>query len=526
MTKQGPRLIFRILAPTTAELLAQRLRSYRRESGWLVGDVWHELSPIRESEDTQGHTRLLQTEHTDGAGTVYPASIRYTLDDLQPWGAARVSLIIYAYLHSHAVIAYVYQVISNLLAEYPDSGRLEYSVPFVLRELPQDLHGDYSELISWFERQGGRRINPLRHVWEYAGREPDMSKKDYPAVTWILDTPAGMFSTWLLASWPDSEPIEIELVTLHLGQMRQDQPARADGSINLVMGGSCGYGDFGEHWTLEEMPEPVIRLVLLPLAADRVEVRLTWRLDCDGLRAHLVSVLDAIAARWPELRRTIQGPIAPSPQPQTYRDLLPDGLRITPAQDPPAGALSGAPTREEFPNWEELQRERAFWLVTQTTPAPIEPARSTPQEGLPAIPKPIELDARRLADIERRLLKGRIFKDWHLHTRRGPEDVRVIMRRAADTNTRPNPSVQPAPAEVAPADDDIDRILAQAYKMRQEPGMNGEDLAYARLRFLWPYEAIPKSQIARVIGCASKWVDRKRKELGLPQRKPGRKRGQ
>lgn len=361
MTIQGPRLIFRILAPTTAELLAQRLRSYRRESGWLVGDVWHELSPIRESEDTQGHTRLLQTEHTDGAGTVYPASIRYTLDDLQPWGAARVSLIIYAYLHSYAVIAYVYQVISNLLAEYPDTGRLEYSVPFVLAELPQDLHGDYSELISWFERQGGRRINPLRHVWKYAGREPDMGKKDYPAVTWIQDTSAGTFATWLLASWPEAEPIEIELVTLHLGRLWQDPPARADGSINLVMGGSCGYGDFGEHWTLEEMPEPVIRLVLLPLAADRVEVRLTWRLDCDGLRAHLVSVLDAIAARWPELRRTIRGPLAPSPQPQTPApwEVPLENQRIE-------------PTPHILANWERLQRE-GINVVSQTTPPASRP---------------------------------------------------------------------------------------------------------------------------------------------------------
>lgn len=356
MTIQGPRLTFRILVPTTAELLAQRLRSYRRESGWLVGDVAHELSPIRESEDTQGHTRVLQTEHTDGAGTAYPASIRYMLDDLQPWGAARVSLIIYAYLHSHAVIAYVYQVISNLLAEYPDIGRLEYSVPFVLRELAQDLHGEYSELISWFERQGGRRINPLRHVWEYAGREPDMGKKDYPSITWILDTNAGTFSTWLLASWPEAEPIEIELVTLLLGRLWQDQPARADGSINLVMGGSCQYGDFGIDWALEEMPEPVIRLVLLPLAAGRVEARLTWRLDCDGLRAHLVSVLDAIAARWPELRRTIQGPIAPSPLPRTLApwEVPLEDQRIE-------------PTPQILANWERMQQE-GLNRVTQTTP--------------------------------------------------------------------------------------------------------------------------------------------------------------
>lgn len=375
MTTQGPRLIFRFVVPTTAELLAQRLRSYRRESGWLVGEVWHELSPIRDSEDTQGHTKLLLTDHTDGAGTVYPASIRYALDDLQPWLAARVSLIVYAYLHSQAVISYTYQVLSNLFTDYPETGRAEYSVPFVLKELPENLHGEYAKLINWFERHGGSRVNPLRHVWDYAGREPDMSERDYPAVTWLLDTSAGTFSTWLLASWPDSDPIQLELVTLRLGRLRQDRAStREDGSINLIMGGSCQYGESEQHFGLEEMLTPVIRLVLLPLTADRVEARLSWRLDCDGLRAHLVNVLDAIAARWPELRRTIQGPIAPTPQPQTYRDLFTAGLSsITAGRDVmldrivpeplrwrPPTAIGGPiePTPEILANLERLRQER------------------------------------------------------------------------------------------------------------------------------------------------------------------------
>lgn len=405
MTTQGPRLTFRVLVDTTADLLAPRLRSYRRESGWLVGDVWHELSPIRESEDTHGHTKLLLTEHTDATGALYPPSIRYILDDLQPPQAARVLLTIYSYLHSHAVVSYTYQVFSSLMADYP-AAQVEYLVPFVLKELSENLHKDYSELIDLVERLGGRQEQSLRHVMGYGSiaaiLAPDARKSDLPIVTWILDTNAGTFATWLLASWPESAPIGLDTVTLFLGQLRQEQPARANGPVGLVMRGHLAYGDFSEAFTLEQMPDPVIHLALFPLAADRVEARLTWRMDSDGLRVHLVSVLDAIVARWPELRRTIQGPLAPSPKPQTYREVLTDELRITrardrmldrivPEQEPPANAaqpapwvpLSGAPTREEFPNWEELQQARLFWLVTQTTPASdsTQPASETTRQS-------------------------------------------------------------------------------------------------------------------------------------------------
>lgn len=493
MTTQGPRLTFRVLVDTTAELLAPRLRSYRRESKWLVGDVWHELSPIRESEDTHGHTKLLLTEHTDAAGTVYPPSIRYMLDNLQPPQAARVLLTMDSYLHDHAVVSYTYQVFSNLMADYP-TAQVEYFVPFALIELAENLHRDYNELIDLVERLGGRQEQSLRHVMGYGSitsiLTPDARESDSPVVTWILNTSADTFATWLLASWPESKPIKLDTVTLFLGQLREHPraggspwvhvkpghppPARADGPINLVMRGNLGYGDFGEAFTLEQMPDPVIRLALLPLAAERVEARLTWRMDSDGLRAHLVSVLDAIAARWPELRRTIQGPLAPSPQPQTYRDLFNDELRIT--------SITSA-------------RDR---MLDRIVP------EATAQYTVPAIPQPIELDARRAAQIERQLLKGRIFKEKHSRTRRRPEDVRAIMRRAAGTNTHPNPSAQQEPAT---------RIITWGVGKTKQ-----ERMEYRRKRVQAGRARVPKMTIedlAEELGCSEITIKRDMKALGI-----------
>jgi hypothetical protein len=137
--------------------------------------------------------------------------------------------------------------------------------------------------------------------------------------------------------------------------LRQDRAStREDGSINLVMGGSCQYGESEQHFGLEEMLTPVIRLVLLPLTADRVEARLSWRLDCDGLRAHLVNVLDAIAARWPELRRTIQGPIAPTHKSITYSP-RPTLSRPYPWKNSFGGPIE--PTPQVLANWKRLQQE-------------------------------------------------------------------------------------------------------------------------------------------------------------------------
>lgn len=320
----GPRLTFEIRANTTAALLAQRLLTYRRGMPWLVGDVQHELSPIRDSEDTQGHTKVLLTAHTDGAGTSYPAPIRYVLDDLDPPQAARVLLTIHCYLNSHAVIAYMGQILSNLVADYP-AANVAFVVPFALRELAEDLRGEYAELIDWVERQGGRRLAGLRHVWGWGSfSAKGLADYDTQAAIWILNTSAETFRDWLQISWPEAQPIETDGATLFLGRL-QLAPGPG-GTVGLEVRGSWAIGDLDTKYTLERMPDPVISFAFVPLAADRVEVRMGWRLDLDGIRAHLVKVVDAIAARWPELRDTIQG----------WDASLPDACRQDQPVDGPA----------------------------------------------------------------------------------------------------------------------------------------------------------------------------------------------
>lgn len=77
----------------------------------------------------------------------------------------------------------------------------------------------------------------------------------------------------------------------------------------------------------------------------------------------------------------------------------------------------------------------------------------------------------------------------------------------------------------AAAVDDRARIITQARELRLKPGMTDRELAYSRLRVLWPCEDITISEIARIVGYQPRWVKQARIDIGLPERRPGRKPG-
>ncbi len=111
-------------------------------------------------------------------------------------------------------------------------------------------------------------------------------------VSFILNTSADMFADWLLATWKGYYDPREQLQQLLQGR---GIPRRLTASLGYVLEADSD-GPAELHFF-----DDVVTFVLLPISADRLEVRSTCS-EFPELAKYWSFILHIIAARWPEAR--------------------------------------------------------------------------------------------------------------------------------------------------------------------------------------------------------------------------------